>query len=93
MIESNYVKIIALICLGCIVILSNFIDFQSLVSNLVFRSKNKKIHNQQNNFLEIISLWYQLKNKCDEGKLIVASNKLDEVFPLLNGMLEDEQIN
>lgn len=92
MIESSFLTI-ALLCLGCIVILSNFINFQSLISNLIFRSKAKKTHNQQDNFLEIVSLWYQLKNKCDECKLIVASNKLDEVFPLLNGALENEQAN
>jgi hypothetical protein len=39
--------------------------------------------------LEIVSLWYQLKNKCDEYHLTVASEKLDEVFPLLNKVIED----
>jgi hypothetical protein len=92
MIESNYFKI-ALICLGSIIILSNFINFQSLISNLIFRAKTKKIYNEQDDFLQIVSLWYQLKNKCDECKLTVASNKLDEVFPLLNGALENEQVN
>lgn len=92
MIESNYLKI-ALVALGAIVILSNFVDFQGLVSNLVFRSKTKKESNKQNDFLEIVGLWYQLKNKCDECNLAVASDKLDEVFPLLNGVLDDEQTN
>lgn len=92
MIESNYLKI-ALVALGVVVILSNFIDIQSIVSSLIFKPKSKKESNKQNDFLEIVGLWYQLKNKCDECKLTVASDKLDEVFPLLNGVLDDEQTN
>lgn len=89
MIESVYLKV-ALVVLGVLAILSNLVDFQSLISKLVFKSKIKSA-NKQNDFLEIISLWYQLKNKCDEFNLKIASEKLDEVFPLLNEVLEDEK--
>ena len=41
-------------------------------------------------FLEIVSLWYQLKTKCDTYNLKVASDKLDEVFPLLNKVIEED---
>ena len=32
-----------------------------------------------------------LKNKCDQCNLKVASDKLDEVFPLLNEVLDDDK--
>jgi hypothetical protein len=35
-------------------------------------------------FLEIVDLWHQLKESCDQYGLKEASGKLDEVFPLLN---------
>jgi hypothetical protein len=74
--------------------MTNFIDFSYLISKLFFKNNNT-VPNQngsdkQKEFLEIVSLWYQLKEKCDNFHLDVASQKLDEVFPLLNGILEDE---
>lgn len=89
-----YLKIGAVV-LGSLILLSNFVNFQSLVSKLVFRTKKKTVENvvtissKQEGFLEIVSLWYQLKQKCDEHNLNVASEKLDEVFPLLNGVLDE----
>jgi hypothetical protein len=35
-------------------------------------------------FLEIVDLWYSLKEKCTEEGLDRAVEKLDEVFPLFN---------
>jgi hypothetical protein len=35
-------------------------------------------------FLEIVDLWYSLKEKCTEEGLDQAAEKLDEVFPLFN---------
>mgnify|MGYP001274597211 CR=1 FL=1 len=35
-------------------------------------------------FLEIIDLWYSLKEKCTDEGLDQAAEKLDEVFPLFN---------
>lgn len=89
---ETYVKYGA-IALGIVMILWNFVDSKYIISKL-FKSKNKTVNtntasNKENDFLEIVSLWYQLKSKCDECKLSVASDKLDEVFPLLNGVLDD----
>ncbi len=80
--------------LGLLLLMTNFIDFSYLISKLFFKNNNT-VPNQngsdkQKEFLEIVSLWYQLKEKCDNFHLDVASQKLDEVFPLLNGILEDE---
>lgn len=35
-------------------------------------------------FLEIVDLWYSLREKCTEEGLDQAVEKLDEVFPLFN---------
>lgn len=81
---------IVLLALGLLIVGTNFIDIPYLVSKLFVKSKNKIVsENKEEGFLEIVSLWYQLKNKCDEHNLTVASEKLDEVFPLLNKVIED----
>jgi hypothetical protein len=80
---------IALLLVAMFILASNFVDIQYLISRLFSRSKVKLVANREEGFLEIVSLWYQLKNKCDEHDLIVASEKLDEVFPLLNKVIED----
>lgn len=80
---------IALLIVAMFILASNFVDIQYLISRLFSRSKVKLVANKEEGFLEIVSLWYQLKNKCDEHKLTVASEKLDEVFPLLNKVIED----
>lgn len=81
--------------LGVVLLLSNFIDFSYIISKFLFRSsvKTNSIVNQQKEFLELVQLWYQLKEKCNTFKLDIASEKLDEVFPLLNGVLENEHIS
>jgi hypothetical protein len=80
--------------LGLLLLMTNFIDFSYLMSKLFFKNNNtvpnQNSSDKQKEFLEIVSLWYQLKAKCDNFHLDVASQKLDEVFPLLNGILEDE---
>lgn len=88
---TDNIRIIA-ISLGGLLVLSSLVDFQWLVSKLLFRkSTTVSTVNKEKDFLDIVSLWYQLKHKCDQFKLTVASDKLDEVFPLLNGVLEDEK--
>ena len=83
------------ISVGVLILLSNFIDLPYILSKLFFRTKGADVNNQNLNqekdFLQIVSLWYKLKEQCDKFNLKVASSKLDEVFPLLNGILEDEK--
>lgn len=95
MIDSSYVKI-GLIIIGLLIVLSSLVDFQNLISKLIFSKKSavEKKESQstkESDFLEIVSLWYQLKNKCDQFNLKIASDKLDEVFPLLNEVLENDK--
>jgi len=44
---------------------------------------------ESSSFLKTLELWYLLKKQCDQHKLIEASKKMDEVFPLLNDNMED----
>lgn len=84
------------ITIGGLILLSNFIDHTYLLSKLFFKTRGAVVNNENKNkekeFLQIVSLWYKLKEQCDLFNLKVASSKLDEVFPLLNGILEDEKI-
>lgn len=75
--------------LGCLLLLSNFIDVSYILSKLLFRKRDIVVvtNDKQKDFLEIVGLWYQLKSRCDQFNLKVASEKLDEVFPLLNEVL------
>jgi hypothetical protein len=79
--------------LGVLVLLSNIVDFSYLVSKLFLSSKPKTTQStdKEKEFLTIIGLWYQLKERCDSFNLDIASKKLDEVFPLLNEVLDDEK--
>ena len=85
---------VCLIILGVLIFASNFIDVPYLVSKLFSRAKVKmntvETEKKEEGFLEIVSLWYQLKTKCDQYHLKVASDKLDEVFPLLNKVIEED---
>jgi hypothetical protein len=38
----------------------------------------------------MINLWYKLKESCVKNNFDAASDKLDEVFPLLNNRSTDE---
>jgi hypothetical protein len=90
--DINYI-IYGSIGLGVLILLSNMIDFSYIVSKLFFNNNPKRnTTNKQQDFLEIVGLWYELKDRCDRFELKVASEKLDEVFPLLNGVLEDEVV-
>jgi|688.fasta_scaffold190962_2 hypothetical protein len=89
---QNYV-VYGLIAVGCLFILANFIKPTYIIAKLFKKTKveNAPVSVGEENFLHIISLWYQLKECCDKCKLSVASDKLDEVFPLLN--LNEVQVN
>ena len=90
----NQYIIYGLFVVGVIAILSSFVDSKWIISKL-FSKKTKVVQStasgQEEVFLHIISLWYQLKEQCDACNLTVASDKLDEVFPLLNKVLDDQK--
>jgi hypothetical protein len=85
----NYL-IYGFVGLGVLLLLSNFVDASYILSKLFFRKKEVVVvtNDNQKHFLEIVGLWYQLKSRCDQFNLKVASEKLDDVFPLLNEVLD-----
>lgn len=85
----NYL-IYGFVGLGVLLLLSNFVDASYILSKLFFRKKEIVVvtNDNQKDFLEIVGLWYQLKSRCDQFNLKVASEKLDDVFPLLNEVLD-----
>jgi len=73
-------------------LLLSTVDFASLLSKVksLFKWPFKKRAvvvvepNAETQFLHIVDLWHKLKTSCDEQGLKEATEKLDEVFPLLN---------
>lgn len=93
---DNYISYL-IIAGGAIFILLSFLSPQNIIKYFI-KTKNTDDENKvtintidkKDNFIEIVSLWYQLKKKCEQHNLASASEKLDEVFPLLSGILKDE---
>lgn len=86
---ETVLKIVAL-SIGALLILSNFVRVDSLLAKILPKKKVKPLAEvvvdtkEDEKFLDIINLWYQLKDNCDSYGLKLAVDKLDEVFPLLN---------
>ena len=74
--------------LGLLVLGSNFIDVNYWISKMLLSTPKTPKVNKDTGFLEIVDLWYQLRNKCEAYELSSALEKLDEVFPLLNDKIE-----
>lgn len=81
---------IAALSIGALIILSNFVRVDSLLARILPKKKVKPLvevavdTKEDEKFLHIINLWYQLKDNCHSYGLQLAVEKLDEVFPLLN---------
>ena len=85
---ETLLRIVALLVAATLVL--SYVDYGSswnyIKSLLVFKKKPKEETESETeiSFLEIVDLWYKLKDKCDGYGLEQAVEKLDEVFPLLN---------
>jgi hypothetical protein len=94
---ENILKITALV-IGSLILLSNFVKVDAILAKLLPKKNNKPVtpsmpevvDNDDEKFLHIINLWYQLKESCDSYELKLAVEKLDEVFPLLNNKAEEK---
>jgi hypothetical protein len=94
---ETLLKIIAII-LGLAILVVNFVDLNWLIDKLltdkkddhpetiVIEEKNDKL------FLNIVDLWYKLKDSCESYGLKNAADKLDEVFPLLNDKKDGDEV-
>lgn len=79
------VKIVAVVV--AVGLLLSSVDFSYLLAKLSV--KNGVVDKvDDNQFLKTLELWYLLKKQCSESKLSAASEKMDEVFPLLNDNVE-----
>jgi hypothetical protein len=79
------VKIVAVVV--AVGLLLSSVDFSYLLAKLSV--KNGVVDKvDDNQFLKTLELWYLLKKQCNESKLAAASEKMDEVFPLLNDNVE-----
>ena len=79
------VKIVAVVV--AVGLLLSSVDFSYLLAKLSV--KNGVVGKvDDNQFLKTLELWYLLKKQCNESKLTAASEKMDEVFPLLNDNVE-----
>ncbi len=82
----------AAVVIALILLVSNFdlSSYWSKVSNLFKRKSKPEVSIDDEDgvaekpFLEIVDLWYSLKEKCIAEGLDQAVEKLDEVFPLFN---------
>ena len=79
----------AAVALAAVLLLST-VDFSFFFNKIVslfkwpFSPRTKVEVKEEVKFLEVIDLWYKLKYNCEQYGLKDATEKLDEVFPLLN---------
>lgn len=81
-------KVLA-VCLGvALLLVFNFVDFNYILDKLLFKKREVVVVPEKEKddevFLHIVDLWYQLRESCENQGLSSAVNKIDEVFPLLN---------
>lgn len=78
-------------------LLLSSVDFSYLLAKISVKDEPVVVVNnktvvqvdEDSQFLKTLELWYLLKKQCDDAKLVEASKKMDEVFPLLNDNLEE----
>lgn len=81
---------IGLVLAGLLLIVFLNVDLVSLLTKMLFWKTNKEDAPNEKEFLNMINLWYKLKEACVHNQFVDASKKLDEVFPLLNDRSNDE---
>jgi len=76
-------------------LLLSSVDFSYLLAKLTVKKKSVNVPNiplpNGTEFIKTLELWYALKTSCDKNGLGAASEKMDEVFPLLNDNMEVEK--
>jgi hypothetical protein len=83
-------RILAIV-VGLLLVASCYwVDFNYLLAKMLLKKKPvvetdvEVVVDTGDQFLHIIDLWYKLRAQCVDAKLDLATQKLDEVFPLLN---------
>lgn len=90
--EPELMLRILAILIGVSILLFTLVDVNWLIDKLLNKEAVKIIPDNKKDdklFLNIVDLWYKLKASCESYGLLNASDKLDEVFPLLNDKSEE----
>jgi len=75
---------IQLIILGIgILIVLTSIDFSYIKNAITTSAPAKPLPVTNDELVSIVQKWQALKTSCEKNKLTEASNKLDEIFPML----------
>jgi hypothetical protein len=83
-------RILAIVAGLLLVASCYWVDFNYLLAKMLLKKKPvvekdvEVVVDTGDQFLHIIDLWYKLRAQCVDAKLDSATQKLDEVFPLLN---------
>jgi hypothetical protein len=80
-----FLRTVALL-VGVLILFFTLTDFNWILDKFLNKENTPASEPSKNDklFLHIIDLWYKLKYNCELYGLKNASEKLDEVFPLLN---------
>lgn len=98
--ELETILKIAAITAGSLILLSNFVNLEDLLgSALKFVNRAAKPippapeHpvSEDEQFLHIVDLWFQLRTSCEHYGLPKAITAIDKVFPLLNDKIEEDK--
>ena len=81
------------VIVGIFLLSTTFVDYSNVLAKLLLRKSPDKnpvptVESTDDDFLEVVDLWYKLRTKCVAYKLNTAIEKIDEVFPLLNDNIE-----
>lgn len=82
---ETFLRITAVVIAGCILL--STVNWMSTMYSFINWFKKKKVIEPENvtvDFLEVVAVWHDLKEKCTQYGLDQAVEKIDEVFPLLN---------
>jgi len=90
---------IGAVVVGGLILLSSLVDFKGLAGRLLTALVTRKpktpaipvtpVVNEDEQFLHIVDLWFQLRSECEKYGLPKALVAIDKVFPLLNDKIED----
>ena len=98
--ELETILKVGALTLGALILISNFVKVEDILS-LALRVLTPKTPvvppapevpvSDDEQFLHIVDLWFQLRNQCEEYGLPKAITAIDKVFPLLNDKIEEEK--
>ena len=89
---------ISAVVIGAIILLTSVLNVESIIAwvlSLVTEPESKPeptpepVVNEDEQFLKIVDLWFQLRSECEDYGLPKAITAIDKVFPLLNDKIEE----